>query len=48
MIPKRFFITHSSATSEVSDLNAFDRALINACIAQKNHVTESTVIPIYA
>ena len=36
LIPKRFFITHSSATSEVSDLNAFDRALIKAGIGEQN------------
>ena len=48
LIPKRFFITHSSATSEVSDLNAFDRALIKAGIGEQNLVSVSSVIPIDA
>ncbi|MBO4797508.1 MAG: pyruvoyl-dependent arginine decarboxylase [Candidatus Methanomethylophilaceae archaeon] len=45
LIPSRFFITESSATSPVSDLNAFDLALIKAGIGEQNLVSVSSVIP---
>ena len=48
LVPKEFFITSSSATSEVSGLNAFDRALIKADIGEQNLVSVSSVIPIGA
>ncbi len=45
LVPSRFFITSSSAVSEVSDLNAFDIALIKAGIGEQNLVSVSSVIP---
>lgn len=48
LVPSRFFITHSHAVSKTSDLNAFDKALINAGIGEQNLVTVSSVIPIGA
>ena len=45
LVPSKFFITHSSAVSPVSDLNAFDRALISAGIGEQNLVSVSSVIP---
>ena len=45
LVPSRFFITHSSAVSRTSDLNAFDRALISAGIGEQNLVSVSSVIP---
>ncbi len=44
-IPKEFFITSGHATSPVSDLNAFDLALMNAGICEQNLVAVSSVIP---
>lgn len=46
MIPRRFFITSGKAISQVSDLNAFDRALIQAGIGEQNLVYVSSVIPV--
>jgi arginine decarboxylase len=48
LIPSRFFVTSSSATSTVSGLNAFDRALINAGIGEQNLLSVSSVIPVGA
>ena len=48
LVPSQFFITSSSAVSEVSGLNAFDRALANAGIGEQNLVSVSSVIPIGA
>ncbi len=45
LIPSEFFITSGSATSNVSDLNAFDLALKNAGIEEQNLVAVSSVIP---
>ena len=45
MIPKEFFTTSGSATSPVSELNAFDLALKNAGIAQCNLVSVSSILP---
>jgi arginine decarboxylase len=45
MIPKEFFVTSGKATSPVSELNAFDRALKNAGIAQCNLVNVSSILP---
>ncbi len=45
LVPSKFFITHNSAVSMVSDLNAFDRALISAGIGEQNLVSVSSVIP---
>lgn len=48
LVPSKFFITSSSAVSRVSDLNAFDRALIDAGIGEQNLVSVSSVIPVGA
>jgi len=45
MIPKEFFITSGKAISPVSQLNAFDRALKEAGIAQCNLVEVSSILP---
>ena len=45
LIPSKFFIVSSSAVSKVSDLNAFDRALIDAGIGEQNLLSVSSVIP---
>jgi arginine decarboxylase len=45
MIPKEFFVTSGKAISPVSQLNAFDRALKNAGIAQCNLVEVSSIVP---
>ena len=45
LVPKEFFITSGYATSDVSDLNAFDLALLNARICEQNLVAVSSVIP---
>ena len=48
LIPSEFFITSGKASSEVSELNAFDVALIKAGIGEQNLVAVSSVIPIGA
>jgi len=48
LIPIKFFITSSSAISKVSDLNAFDQALLSAGISEQNLISVSSVIPIGA
>jgi len=45
MIPKEFFVTSGKATSQVSELNAFDLALRKAGISQCNIVSVSSVLP---
>lgn len=45
LLPTEFFITSGKATSETSDLNAFDVALIKAGIGELNLVAVSSVIP---
>ena len=45
LVPKEFFITSGHATSPVSDLNAFDLALMDANICEQNLVAVSSVIP---
>lgn len=45
LIPNEFYVTHGSASSPVSDLNAFDLALMNAGIAEQNLVAVSSVLP---
>ncbi|MFQ6013473.1 MAG: pyruvoyl-dependent arginine decarboxylase [Thermoplasmata archaeon] len=44
-LPSRFFVTGASAVSAVSDLNAFDKALIGAGIGEQNLVSVSSVLP---
>jgi len=48
LVPSKFFITSSSAVSKVSDLNAFDMALLDAGIGEQNLVSVSSVIPVGA
>ncbi len=48
LVPSKFFITSAAAVSEISDLNAFDKALIAAGIGEQNLVSVSSVIPIGA
>lgn len=45
-MPKRFFVTSGKAASRVSDLNAFDEALLNAGIGEQNLVYVSSILPI--
>ena len=48
LIPSEFFVTSGSASSSISALNAFDRALIGAGIGEQNLVSVSSVIPMGA
>lgn len=43
--PQRYFIGSGTATSPVSDLNAFDQALLQAGIGEQNIVPVSSVLP---
>jgi len=45
-IPTKFFITSGKAVSKVTDLNAFDLALLNAGIGEQNLVSLSSILPI--
>lgn len=45
LVPAEFFVTSGSAISKVSDLNAFDQALLGAGISEQNLVAVSSVIP---
>ena len=45
VLPTRFFITSGCAVSPVSDLNAFDLALLKADLSEQNLVAVSSVIP---
>ena len=45
MVPKEFFITSGTASSLVSELNAFDLALKRAGIAHCNLVTVTSILP---
>jgi arginine decarboxylase len=44
-IPKKFFVTSGKAISKVSDLNAFDEALLKAKIGEQNLVSVSSILP---
>lgn len=44
-VPGRFFVTSANAVSQVSDLNAFDKALMDAGIGEQNLVSVSSVLP---
>ncbi|MCQ5375125.1 MAG: pyruvoyl-dependent arginine decarboxylase [Methanomassiliicoccales archaeon] len=48
IIPKKFFVTSGCAVSKVSDLNAFDEALLKAKIGELNIVSVSSILPIGA
>ncbi len=45
LVPSRFYVTSGKAVSKVSELNAFDRALCDAGIAEYNLVPVSSVLP---
>ncbi|HIH44147.1 MAG TPA: pyruvoyl-dependent arginine decarboxylase [Candidatus Methanoperedenaceae archaeon] len=45
-IPSKFFVTSGEATSKVSELNAFDQALLSAGIGEQNLVSVSSILPI--
>lgn len=45
LIPNEFFTTSGKALSDVSDLNAFDLALMRAGIEEQNLVAVSSIIP---
>lgn len=46
LVPKKFFVTSGRAVSKVSDLNAFDEALVRARIGEQNLVYVSSVLPV--
>jgi arginine decarboxylase len=48
LVPTEFFVASASASSDVSELNAFDNALIKMGIGELNLVPVSSVIPIGA
>ncbi len=45
-IPTKFFVTSGRAVSKVSDLNAFDAALLDAGLSEQNLVYVSSVLPV--
>ena len=45
LIPREFFLTSGRGTSPTSPMNAFDRALMEAGIAQCNLVPVTSIIP---
>jgi len=45
LLPSRFFATSGKALSQVSSINAFDRALMDAGIGEYNIVGVSSVLP---
>lgn len=45
LVPKKFFVSSGAAVSEISDLNAFDKALIQAGVGEQNMLSVSSVIP---
>jgi arginine decarboxylase len=45
-LPRKFFVTSGKAVSKVSDLNAFDEALLNAGIGEQNLVSVSSILPV--
>lgn len=44
--PTKFFVTSGEAISTVSDLNAFDQALLKAGIGELNIVPVSSILPV--
>jgi len=44
-LPTKFFVTSGKAISPVSDLNAFDKALVDAGIGDLNIVMVSSILP---
>ena len=45
-IPTRFFVTSGKGINKVSELNAFDLALLQAGIGEQNLVSVSSVLPV--
>ncbi|OGS60406.1 MAG: pyruvoyl-dependent arginine decarboxylase [Euryarchaeota archaeon RBG_19FT_COMBO_69_17] len=45
-IPTKFFVTSGKAVSKISDLNAFDQALLAGGLSEQNLVSVSSVLPI--
>ena len=45
LVPREFFLTSGRGTSSISPMNAFDKALLEAGIAQCNLVPVSSIIP---
>ena len=45
-IPKKFFVTSGEAVSKISELNAFDLALLKAGIGELNLVPVSSILPV--
>ena len=45
LVASEFFVTSARATSPVSDLNAFDLALLGAGLSEQNLVAVSSVLP---
>jgi len=48
LVPKKYFVSSGCAVSKVSDLNAFDQALMKAKIGELNLVSVSSVLPVGA
>lgn len=48
LIPKSYFITSGVGEDEISEINAFDLALLNAGIANYNWVQVSSILPLDA
>lgn len=44
-VPTKFFVTSGRAVSRVTDLNAFDKALLNAGMGEQNLVSVSSILP---
>jgi arginine decarboxylase len=44
-LPRRFFVGSGKAVSQVSDLNAFDEALLEAGIGDTNIISVSSILP---
>ncbi|MDI6707799.1 MAG: arginine decarboxylase, pyruvoyl-dependent [Candidatus Thermoplasmatota archaeon] len=44
-VPTKFFVTSGKAISRVTDLNAFDKALLNAGIGEQNIISVSSILP---
>src|SRR3989304_86636 len=45
-IPTKFFVTSGKAVSKISDLNAFDQALLDGGLSEQNIVSVSSVLPV--
>jgi len=45
-IPTKFFVTSGKAVSKISDLNAFDQALLAGGLSEQNIVSVSSVLPV--